>query len=172
MPFTLHENTDVFEYMDGLEGNILFMHGCNAQGVMGAGVAKVVKQRWPKAFHAYKQLFDGVANQKLREMFVGDVQLVPVTPQLTVVNAITQHRYASRSQMPGTQHASYDAIEKVLLQLQRLLVKDGLEYDHYVTVPVGCGLGGLGWERDPFYDEPGAARLFEASPLHWQVCRL
>ena len=28
-------------------------HGCNAQGVMGSGVAKVIREKWPLAFQVY-----------------------------------------------------------------------------------------------------------------------
>jgi len=43
---------DVFEE---LKAGDVFVHGCNAQSVMGSGTAKIVKDKWPKAFQLYKQ---------------------------------------------------------------------------------------------------------------------
>lgn len=41
-------------------GNVLdepaFAHGCNCLGVMGAGLALHVKNRWPEAYDAYRKL--------------------------------------------------------------------------------------------------------------------
>ena len=33
----------------------IIVHGCNCQGVMGSGVAKQIKEKFPNAYTIYKQ---------------------------------------------------------------------------------------------------------------------
>jgi O-acetyl-ADP-ribose deacetylase (regulator of RNase III) len=40
---------------DLLNGETMIVHGCNAQGVMGRGVAKEIKERMPWAYEAYRR---------------------------------------------------------------------------------------------------------------------
>ena len=55
------------------------MHVCNAQGVMGSGVAKEIKERVPNAYKSYKNLHefgsisecDGVINLVAQEYYGG-----------------------------------------------------------------------------------------------------
>jgi len=166
MSVTMHDKTDAFAFLEGLNGRVLFLHGCNSRGVMGAGVARVVKQRWPAAFHAYLRHCATVP----RPLILGTHQIVHMSPELSVVNAITQLDYGRRT-MPGHAYADYDAVEKVVRELEGYVA-----YDYYVTVPVGCGLGGLCWsESDPDWSVKPSGfvqDIFEASSREWQVCRL
>lgn len=41
--------------------NSIIIHGCNAQGVWGSGIAKEFKIRYPKQFESYKEHCDGGA---------------------------------------------------------------------------------------------------------------
>jgi len=163
MSVTMHENTDVFAYLEGLEGRVLFLHGCNAKGVMGAGVAREVKRRWPGVFRVYRTMCQSVANPAL---LLGEVELVRAGEGIWVANAITQELYGR----PSYIWADPDAIQRALAYLVELVEGEGFE--HFVTVPVGCGLGGLKWEERAYTDKPPVRQLFEASPLDWQVCRL
>jgi len=168
MAVAMHENTDVFEYLDSLEGRVLFLHGCNAQGVMGAGVAKFVRQRWPEVYRPYRRLCEDADDKSL---LVGHPQFIEVSPKLTVVNGITQEFYGRGSD----RWASSEAIAGVLSDLTGYLVSlpDGFAtFDHYVTVPVGCGLGGLKWSERVAEDEPSVEEVFADHPLAWEICRL
>jgi len=46
------KQVDVF---NELKAGDIFVHGCNSKGVMGSGIAKNVKDKWPKAYRIYKQ---------------------------------------------------------------------------------------------------------------------
>lgn len=145
--------TDVFEHMASLDGRVLFMHGCNAQGYMGAGVAKVVRVRYPEVYRRYRQWIDRYGKGRL----MGLIQVVadPATGHV-VVNAVTQDHVGWHDSPPARVEwivACVNEVEKI-----------PPVFDHYVTVAVGCGLGGLRWEE--------VAPVFEASSIDWQVCTL
>jgi len=80
----------------------LVVHGCNAQGVMGSGFAKVVKDLHPEAFLAYKQV------HRRRGLKLGQV-VVWENPYegRSIANAITQEFYGRE---PYRQYVSYDAV--------------------------------------------------------------
>src|SRR5690606_34929648 len=62
------------------------LHGCNAQGVMGAGVAAAIRDRYPAAYAAYRKRFETVG------LRVGDTIWVACGDRV-IINAITQERY-------------------------------------------------------------------------------
>lgn len=73
--------------------NVVFFHGCNAQGEMGAGIARIVKEKWPEqVFHPYQSHCSQTADRNL----VGKVLWTPVGEHLMVANGITQRWYGRR----------------------------------------------------------------------------
>lgn len=112
-------------------GNILdaeeefIAHGCNAQGVMGSGVAKALRDKWPKIYTPYRGQYE-VAGLSL-----GDVIPAPLKDKV-IFNVITQKYYGS----DGFRYANYAAISKGLSRV--------LSYSKgNVAVPlIGGGLGG------------------------------
>lgn len=86
--------------LDVTEGIII--HGCNAKGVMGSGVALAVKNKYPKAYKSYK---DYETNHGLR---IGSLNIVGVLPNLYIANAITQESYGRD---PYTKYVSYGALQ-------------------------------------------------------------
>lgn len=147
---------DVFEAIENAlddDQGVMFFHGCNAKGVMGAGVARQVKRRWPDVFEPYKMSCRGVDNPE------GEV--VCVWPKdednLVVANAITQSDYGS----DGEQYARLSLVGKCLYSLES---KQGIidkTTNRYMAVRVGCGLGGLDWEN--------VRPLFEESAFPWEI---
>lgn len=121
------------------------VHGCNAQGVMGSGIAKTVKAKYPHVFDAYRKEYD------LAGLHLG--QIIPVAVEqsfehggsFNIVNAITQQNYGRDERV---QYVFYSAIQssfqnlKLLLQpmlndtRQRVII-------HYPMI--GAGLGGGEW---------------------------
>ena len=77
------------------------MHGCNAQGVMGSGVANIVRQRYHEAYRVYALQYPNY--------IMGEVIPVQVEDDLVIINAITQDDY-------GTQkvQADYGAIRQAM----------------------------------------------------------
>jgi O-acetyl-ADP-ribose deacetylase (regulator of RNase III) len=97
----IHYNTG--DLLDVEEGAII--HGCNAQGVMGSGVALAIKTKYPKAYESYKKF------EEKHELRLASVSMIAVhndTPhKFWVCNVITQEFYGTD---PKVQYVSYGAI--------------------------------------------------------------
>lgn len=118
--------------LDVKEGVII--HGCNLQGVMGAGVAKAIKEKYPKCFDEYKKyLF------LTESVTLGEFSTYEASPHLVIENLLTQINYGRD---PRVRYVSYDAISYGFKALNK---------KHSETVPfyfpkIGAGLGGGNWE--------------------------
>jgi len=108
------------------------VHGCNAQGVMGSGVAKIVKDQY---FDAYKFYADQYDEHGLK---LGDVQFVPANGKV-IANAITQNLYGK----DGKRFVNYEAVAECMSTINRVLKLSG---ETRVAMPqIGAGLGGGDW---------------------------
>jgi O-acetyl-ADP-ribose deacetylase (regulator of RNase III) len=114
------------------------VHGCNAQGVMGSGVAKAIREHYPAAYTAYRQ------HHVTTGLKLGDTIWVACGPH-TVINAVTQERYGS----DGKRYVDYEAIRTAMREINRRLKGKA------VAMPlIGAGLGGGSW--------PEIAKIIEA----------
>lgn len=119
----------------------LLVHGCNAQGVMGSGVALAIRRRYPGAFTAY-------SNQAERlGLHLGDVIFHVVKlghdgePSLVVANAVTQQYYGRE---PDRLYLSYDALSACFQKVAAYARRHGLPV-HFPLI--GCGLAGGDWAK-------------------------
>ncbi len=112
----------------------IIVHGCNAQGVMGSGVAKAIRDKWPEAYESYRQeyLKNGL---KLGSIIMHNES------DVVIANCITQENYGR----DGKKYVSYDAIHKCMAAL----FNHCKEYDiKSIAMPkIGAGLGGGDWLR-------------------------
>lgn len=127
-------------------GNLLavksghIVHGCNALGVMGSGVALAVKNTYPGAFESYRMQFETTG------LTLGFAYPYIVNDDLLIWNAITQYSFGV-----GVRQVSYDAVETCFSQINQNL-HDRLEFDAGTTPPevhiplLGAGRGGGNWE--------------------------
>lgn len=123
------------EYIEGdlFSTNCLhILHGCNAQGVMGSGVAKIVRDRYTAAYDFY------VAKHAADGLKLGDVQFLPVNDKI-IINAITQEFYGR----DGKLYVDYDAVATVMKTVNRVLKL--AEYTKVAMPKIGAGLGGGDW---------------------------
>lgn len=116
-----------------IDGPFVMAHGCNMLGVMGSGVAKAIKDRWPGCYKLYKR--------QIEDEFVelGDV-VTYKTPDVFgsyVVNCLTQETTGSGLQVDY--EAIRDSIETTLI-----FAKNN-KFKYIDTVPLGAGLGGGDW---------------------------
>ena len=141
-------------------GNILelkegiLVHGCNCQGVMGGGIAKLIRDKWLGVYQAYKtyhskvglRLGDvvNVSHFKMRSVKTAARHIHDVCDtlpeRLIVVNAMTQDDYGSA---PGRVYVDYDAIEAAFSRIALLARDTGLPV-HFPLI--GCGLAKGRWE--------------------------
>jgi O-acetyl-ADP-ribose deacetylase (regulator of RNase III) len=111
----------------------VFIHGCNAQGVMGSGIAKLVKVNYPEAYKGYKQV------QKEQGLHLGQVIAVQTVEGPTIINAITQEFYGRDA---NVKYADYDAIIIVC----QAVVKHFKDKPIHLPM-IGGGLGNLDVKR-------------------------
>lgn len=110
----------------------VIVHGCNAQGRMGSGIALEVKERFPKVYDAYHKTHTSCG------LVMGEIIPWAVTPNVIIVNAITQKNYG----YDGKRYVSYDAIHDAFTELHSYK-KD----DYILNFPlIGAGLAGGNWD--------------------------
>lgn len=137
---------DLFNFLPQRSQHTLIMHGCNAIGVMGAGFARQIKNRYPEAFIEYE-----IATRKIGSG-TGDVYFKQINSRsLTIANAITQHS-------PGP-CAKLELIEECLKVVERY--SEGNNIERFMAPRIGCGIGGLDWKD--------VKPLFEQSSLDWEI---
>ncbi len=125
----------------------VIVHGCNAEGVMGAGFALALKRLYPKAFEAYRKSFEQ-NGLELGSVVVyiqdpGDMYQDP----LVIANAITQ-------QTTGTdrRQVDYPAVRKCFKEVARLARISFVKDVHFPLI--GCGLAGGEWSViEPIIEE-------------------
>lgn len=122
--------------IDGLADGLEFIaHGCNAQGIMGSGIARSIKDKWPTVFEVYRKT----------ERELGK-NIVVQTPEAIVINCITQETYGRDK---NTVYCSYEAIESCMKRIDLLIYTSGLapyEYPVKVGMPlIGSGLANGDW---------------------------
>lgn len=116
------------------------VHGCNAQGIMGAGVARAVRQSYPYVYDDYRNEYE------LNGLLLGKAYPSTVSPDLMFWNAITQEGFDH-----PVRNVSYDAIETCFAQINEH-IHLGLEgvanmQPDEVHIPaLGSGIGGGNWE--------------------------
>ena len=128
-----------------------YCHQVNCQGRMGSGIAKAIKEKWPVVYDEYIQKYNDTYDDILRncgsfeycpetsEVLLGDIQLVQVDKNHTVINMFAQEHYG----YDGRRYTSYDGFWSCLGRILEF-VPEGAT----IGFPshIGCGLGGGNWE--------------------------
>lgn len=113
----------------------ILVHGCNAQGMMGSGVAKAVRDTYPEAYAAYRRAY---AEGRLT---LGTViwARIPQKEPLAIANAITQEFYGRD---PSRRYVDYDAVRQAFTRIGEVARTHHLPV-HYPKI--GAGLGNGDW---------------------------
>ena len=114
--------------------NSVVVHGCNAQGVMGSGVAKVVRNDFPAAYYEY------IRHHEEFGLLLGSIIPVPILPNRWIVNAITQEFYGR----DGKRYVDYKAVGRAFRAVKVFAEDNGVETVNYPMI--GAGLGGGDWD--------------------------
>ena len=105
------------------------MHGCNAQGVMGSGVAKIVRDDYPIAFETYAKQHPNY--------ILGEVIPAIVDTNKVIVNAITQDQFGTHQVQ-----VDYDAVQQACRGAKHLAAS-GMIASREIHFPfIGAGLAG------------------------------
>jgi O-acetyl-ADP-ribose deacetylase (regulator of RNase III) len=137
-------------------GNILdsgadiICHQVNCQGAMNSGVAKAIRQKWPKVYTEYKAKCDyeeatvndlyGQYENPIdwSECLLGDIQVVIVEENKAVINMFAQQYYGYDQK----RYTSYDAFWYCLGRIKRII-----NPEKTIAFParIGCVRGGANW---------------------------
>jgi O-acetyl-ADP-ribose deacetylase (regulator of RNase III) len=112
----------------------IILHGVNCQGVMGAGVAKAIRDRWPEVYEGYKRVCDEYEPHSL----LGMILTVRAPDMPTVVNCFTQQWYGRDK---DKRYVSYDAVDRCMKRVAEKFT----DHDDIHFPLIGCNLGGGHW---------------------------
>lgn len=118
----------------------IIVHGCNAQGVMGSGVAAAVRETYPGAYDAYRAAYDQTRQAGGKSLQLGRVVWYTVSkepPKLAIANAITQEFFGST---PGHRYVSYDAVRDAFRRIAAVAREHQLPV-HYPLIGAGLAQG-------------------------------
>lgn len=130
-----------------IDGNILdiekglICHQVNCRGVMEAGLAKQLKDKYPEVFSEYKEfIYARKVHHIGGNQLLGAVNPVFINKDLIVINIFGQDTFGL-----GMLHTDYTAIEKAFNYIEQTVAPI---YDLPVYIPYGfgCGLGGGNWD--------------------------
>jgi len=103
-------------------------HGCNCHCVMGAGIAKTIRDTWPEAYAA------DCATKKSDRSKMGTYSSAQIG-DLTILNLYTQYNY-TRSKVD----VEYESVEKCFR-----LIKENFSGKRIGLPMIGAGLAGGSW---------------------------
>jgi len=119
----------------------VILHGCNAQGVMGSGVAKAIRSTFPEAYVDYMKRYTKNNGLTLGSVVFAEITTHGKLPEY-VANCITQQFYGK----DGKRYASLDAIRNAFMLVTEFC--DLRDISVVATPKIGCGLGGLSWSNE------------------------
>lgn len=117
----------------------------NAQGVMGSGVAAVMRATYPMVFEKYQDVIKPNQPSLVSAGYLGMNIMVPVTETLWVSNIVGQHFYGNTA---GMRYTSYDALDVGLQRLAAWTISSNAHKGKSPTIHyplIGSGLGGGEW---------------------------
>jgi O-acetyl-ADP-ribose deacetylase (regulator of RNase III) len=127
------------------------LHGCNCRGVMGSGIAKAIRDKFPLAYDTYK------AKEEKDGLILGEYSIYrKSTP--SIVNLHTQKNF-------GNDGAVYADAIAIRSSVGSFLI-DEFSNSTYpgcisIAIPkIGCGLGGLDWKH--------VERIFQSIEYDWK----
>lgn len=106
-------------------------HGVNCKGAMGAGIARLFRQKFPKMYEEYRRLCTNELIEPGDCFSWWDEQ-----KQSWVYNLASQKNLGADARLEWFEEAAFNALSHADLH--------GIEE---VAIPqIGCGIGGLEWE--------------------------
>lgn len=129
-----HIKCDIFE-----SDADFILHQVNCQGVMGSGVAKQVRDKFPKVYDEYKEWCNTIPLSVL----LGEIQFVNTqkdygTSFKGIINLFAQNNFG----YDGNRYTSYDALRNCLEQVKGCIVSKNT-----IAIPylMSCYRGGGDW---------------------------
>lgn len=126
------------------------IHGCNCQNAMGSGIAKTVRDKYPRAYAA------DMATQKGDLRKLGHFTHAYISSDgsytggnhkngFTIINAYTQAVYWDQGE--GVINLDYDALERVFMGIKLVYDNNRAGLAKFAIPKIGAVRGGGDWER-------------------------
>lgn len=115
-------------------------HQVNCQGVMGSGVAKAIREKWPEVYKAYHAHVLIHTSDILGSDILGTNLLVPIeNHHRAIINMFAQDLYG----YDGNRYTSYDAFYSCLED-----IKENVSSHCSIAFPykIGSDRGGASWD--------------------------
>ena len=130
----MHINGDLLEIQNRFNLDVI-CHQVNCMGVMGAGIASQIKNKYPEVYISYQTMCKDFDE---REELMGQIQMVKIDNGKKVCNFFSQYGYGR----DGKRYTSYDAFWNCLH-----LLKQEIPVGSSIGLPLymGCGYGGADW---------------------------
>ena len=130
-----------------IKGNLLdsncdyICHQVNCQGVMGSGIAKQIRERWPEVYEGYRRFCEHYGQHDTKKL-LGKVYRGRINgDDKCVLNMFSQDTYG----YDGSRFTSYDAFAHCLEVIREYPL---ISKSSSIGFPknIGCGLGGGNWK--------------------------
>jgi len=109
----------------------IIVHQVNTLGVMGAGLARDIRNKWPVVYRVY------LAHKDISSL--GKAQMIKIDKNLYVCNVFAQDRVGKGF------NTRYWALERGFQHLMNYITQNNIKLTVYVPYKIGCGLGGGDW---------------------------
>lgn len=133
--------------LESVESGVI-LHQVNAQGVMGGGIALLIRRRWPVVWDDYRfavpaHLSEEESRARLGTVIWSEVGFDFDVGPLLVASIVGQQFYGAQEPLNARRYTSYDAIDIALTKLANDIRGVPGAVVHYPLL--GCGLGGGNW---------------------------
>ena len=120
----------------------ILIHQVNCQGVMGSGIAKQIKDQYPKHFEDYVQTIEYIKQNGGIMLGSGFGTLVSEEPKKGIRGIFGQDQFGTE-----TRKTNYAALLYQITHLVSEMSEAEVIGDISVIIPkyIGCGLGGGDW---------------------------
>lgn len=120
------------------EGNIIesgadiICHQVNCMGKMNSGVAKAIREKYPKVYSEYRRMYEEEVD------LLGRIQPILVDDEHMIINMFAQYNYG----YDGRRYTSYDAFWNCLGEIKKHITPG-----KRIAFPamIGCVRGGANW---------------------------
>ena len=127
--------------MNIIKGNILnidngiICHQVNCKGVMGAGLALQIKNKWLEAYNGY------MAAYQEKYWHLGEILPVLVSDDLCILHMAGQNEYGRE---PGKVYTNYMALATCMTKANDFA--KAVDKPLYIPYGMGCGFAGGDWK--------------------------
>lgn len=136
------------------KGNLLeskcdiICHQVNCQRVMGSGIAKQIRDRWPEVYDDYcfniDRMYDGDFANKSSDL-LGMITWTELENGRYIMNFFSQDKFLPR----GVCHTDYKAFTDCCITLKNFITVYNLDKSNTIIgfpYKIGCGLAGGNWD--------------------------